>query len=103
MRLQRLIALSALPLIVLTSVGNAQNTQGPLPQPGQQAPSPGPLQPGGTADTATRSRLSRLGSIIGIDGSLFVVTALGLVALNHNNDPSESTTSTTSTTSTSGT
>jgi len=103
MKLLRLIALSALTTVVLAPVTHAQNTQGPLPQP---APMPGtaqPLQPGGTADAATRSRLSRLGSIIGIDGSLFIVTALGLVAIAHNTDPSNATTSTTSTTSTSGT
>ena len=103
MKLQRLIALSVLALFELAPATNAQNTQGPLPQPGPMPTTPQPLQPGGTVDAATRSRLSRLGSVIGIDGSLFIVTALGLIAITHNTDPSDSTTSATSTTSTAST
>lgn len=103
MKLQRLIAASAVASFALVPATNAQNTQGPLPQPAPMSSEAQPLQPGGTADTATRSRLARLGSVVGIDGGLVVVTALGLVAISNNNDPGNATTSTTSTTSTSST
>ena len=103
MKLQRLLVLSAMASLALAPVTNAQNTQGPLPKP---APIPGtaqPLPPGGPADTSGLGRLRRLGSIVGIDGGLFVVTVLGLIAITNNNDPANATTPTTSTTSTSGT
>jgi hypothetical protein len=103
MRLQRLIALTAVASFALAPVTNAQNTQGPLPQPQPMSGEAQPLQPGGTADTATRSRLARLGSVVGIDGGLFIVTALGLVAISNNNDPSSTPTTTPSTTSTAST
>lgn len=103
MKLQRLIALSALAGVALLPVANAQNTQGPLPPPAPISSEPQPLQPGGMADAATRGRFARLGSVVGLSGGLFVVTALGLVAISNNKDPSNPTTSTTSTTSTSGT
>ena len=96
-------------LVVFTAVASfafapiyAQNSQGPLPPPTPTTQEP-PLQPGGTVDTATKSRLGKIGSIVGIDGGLFVLTALGLVAISNNNDvsaPSTTSTSTTSTTST---
>lgn len=103
MRFQRLLALSAFSLVVIGTVADAQNTQGPLPQPGPMTTTPGPLQPGGTADTTTRSRLSRIGSVIGIDGGLFVLTALGLVAITRNTDSTTAPSTTNPTTSTSST
>ena len=103
MKLQRLLVLSAMASLALAPVTNAQSTQGPLPRPGPMPGTAQPLPPGGPADTSGLGRLRRIGSVVGIDGGLFIVTVLGLVAITNNNDPANPTPSTNPTTSTSST